>query len=314
MSEEIAKLYSDLNPDTARFKVPFKSLFLCGGIIADAEQGAPKSLRDYIYRTRKLKLASKIVRAEAATQLYRDTSYHDLIEFEEDIARVASIVLVIAESPGSLAELGAFTVNTTIRRSLRIIAQTKYQAAESFIRFGPIERIQKPNPEYVGFYPWKVSKTGRFIASSARPHYAAMQSFIKDSLNKAPGSRAFNTNNDNRKKFYIIYWIIYLLFAASISVILKIVRTIYPEITFDELRNKMYCMKLMYWIDRESYSGKEYYFALGEEDPLTYRFPRSVKNRDSLARAETVRAEINKIETIPRHVRNLVVQRRADAR
>jgi hypothetical protein len=55
------------------------------------------------------------VLAEDAFRLFRDSDYSDLISFEEDLARIASVVLVIAESAGSLAELGAFASNDTIR-------------------------------------------------------------------------------------------------------------------------------------------------------------------------------------------------------
>ncbi|WP_204275442.1 retron St85 family effector protein, partial [Enterobacter hormaechei] len=83
-----------------------------------------------------------IVLAEEANQIYRDTEYSDLITFEEDIARIAAVVLVIAESAGSLAELGAFTANDTIRQALRVVIPDHHETAESFVRYGPIERLK----------------------------------------------------------------------------------------------------------------------------------------------------------------------------
>lgn len=104
-----------------------------------------KSLRDYLCRVRKIEkhLPGSIVLAEEAVSLYRDTTYTDLITFEEDIARLSSLVLVIAESAGSLAELGAFSTNETIRQSLRVILQTSYENSESFVRYGPVRRVEK---------------------------------------------------------------------------------------------------------------------------------------------------------------------------
>jgi hypothetical protein len=100
-------LYHDQDHTKLRFTRPSKFVFLCGGVISATAQ--PNTLRDYLYRTKHLSahLNAEVVLAEEARDLYRSTKYRDLISFEEDIARMASLVLVIPESPGSLAELGA---------------------------------------------------------------------------------------------------------------------------------------------------------------------------------------------------------------
>jgi hypothetical protein len=102
----LLQLFEDLDHSKLGFKYPSKFIFLCGGVIS--KTGKAISLRDYLYRVRNIegRLAGGIILAEEATQLYRDSHYRDLISFEEDIARIAAIVLVIPESPGSLAELG----------------------------------------------------------------------------------------------------------------------------------------------------------------------------------------------------------------
>jgi hypothetical protein len=105
---ELRVLYDDLNLDGVRVFRPSKFMFLCGGYISKDEDAKPINLRDYLFRVRQISNRYNVVLAEKATQLFRDSEYDDLISFEEDIARIASVVLVIAESPGSLAELGAF--------------------------------------------------------------------------------------------------------------------------------------------------------------------------------------------------------------
>ena len=59
-------------------------------------------MRHYLLNERKIgrRLKADIVLAETANQLYRDTAYKDLITFEEDIAKISALVLVIAESSG----------------------------------------------------------------------------------------------------------------------------------------------------------------------------------------------------------------------
>ncbi|NEU96474.1 retron St85 family effector protein [Bradyrhizobium uaiense] len=150
MVAELRVLYDDLRLDGVRVLRPSKFMFLCGGYIAREENAKPVNLRDYLFRVRQIANRYNIVLAEKATQLFRDSDYGDLISFEEDIARIAAVVLVIAESPGSLAELGAFTANDTIRNALRVVVQQQHDTAESFVRFGPIERIKRTRRANLG--------------------------------------------------------------------------------------------------------------------------------------------------------------------
>jgi hypothetical protein len=111
LAAELVELYNDLHLERLRVHRPSKFLFLCGGALPNGVNDRPGNLRDYIYRVRRIRSPYQVVLAERATQLYRDTAYSDLISFEEDIARIAAVVLVIAESAGSFAELGAFASN-----------------------------------------------------------------------------------------------------------------------------------------------------------------------------------------------------------
>jgi hypothetical protein len=169
---ELTSFFNDFELKDLRVRKPSKFMFLCGGYIS--RDGRAQNLRDYLYRVRRLSNRFNIVLAERATQLYRDSQYGDLISFEEDIARIASLVLVIAESPGSLAELGAFTANDTIQKSLRVMIQQKYDVEESFVRYGPVERVKKAkraNPSGLSVaHPRKWNAKYQFDPSALRSH------------------------------------------------------------------------------------------------------------------------------------------------
>lgn len=273
------------------------------------ETGRAQSLRDYLCRIRKIQLAAKIVFAEAATQIYRDTKYHDLITFEEDIARIASMVLVIAESPGSLAELGAFSMNETIRPTLLVVAQSKYASKESFIRFGPMEKVRKGDDSAVLFYPWSLSKKGSFVSSSASEHYSAIKASIRSRLDAAPKDRPFS--DPEVRKFYIVYWALYLSYASSITVLLSAVKLILPVLTVVELKKILYCLKIVGWIGTEPYDDKEYYFALGNEDPVEYRFPKGYSGPKTIDRTLLIRRDFERLERLPKYIKSVVASRRA---
>jgi hypothetical protein len=248
-----------------------------------------------------LRLRHEIVLAEKAIQLYRDTAYSDLISFEEDIARIASVVLVIAESPGALAELGSFSSNETIRQVLRVVIQERYESEESFVRFGPIERVKKSKRSYLGVYPWKVRRSGQLIVSTVKPHFREIKRFINEHAEAAPLSAAYSQVADS-SLFYLLYWIIHLCLAVEATNIFEYARSLESSVTKEDVLNKIYCMKLAGWIGKIPYSGKDYLYALHDADPFDYSFKPDVSDNDSVRRKLFVAKALRNIESVPRHV------------
>ncbi|HCG5966408.1 TPA: retron St85 family effector protein [Vibrio parahaemolyticus] len=98
--------------DVRNFKInyPDHRIFVCGGQI-DITEPIPLSFRQRLIG----KLAatyphieSEIVLAESFKDYFREHAYRDLLTFEDDIAQLASVVVIFLESPGSLVELGMF--------------------------------------------------------------------------------------------------------------------------------------------------------------------------------------------------------------
>lgn len=244
-----------------------------------------------------------VVLAETATTLYRDSKYNDLISFEEDIARIASIVLVIPESPGSLAELGAFATNDTIRHALRVVMQERFEKDESFIRFGPIQRIIKSHGrDFVGFYPWRTRSSQHVIIASIVPHYTNVLKFINGHLNKIPHSTILLATSD-ALMFCVIYWVTNILFVVSEELLTSCIISLVPNATHEDILNKIYCMlHISGWLKKIAYSGKDYYYAAFEEDPFNYAYKTGTRERDTMRRKADVTRAMKIIEDTPNHV------------
>jgi hypothetical protein len=223
--------------------------------------------------------------------------------FEEDIARIASLVLVIPESPGSLAELGAFATNEIIRQTLCVIMQERFANDESFIRLGPIENIiQNQGRDFVGFYPWRVNDTSyRISVRSISPHYRAVVDFINTHLDRVAASTQFHRTKE-LILFFLVYWIINILVAVSSSVVKDCVLSLLPNAHPDDISNKVYSLIIAKWIKKYSYSHKDYYYALFDNDPLNYSYKTGVRERDSLRRKADVREAMRAIERVPAYV------------
>jgi len=67
----------------------------------------------------------------------------DLLTIENQLADYSDCVLIINESPGTLAELGAFASNDLIVQKLLVVNSKEYYGQTSFISLGPLAKIDK---------------------------------------------------------------------------------------------------------------------------------------------------------------------------
>jgi hypothetical protein len=173
------------------------------------------------------------------------------------------VVLVIAESAGSLAELGTFASNNTILKALRVMIKETHDSGESFIRFGPVQRVRKSyktaKVDHVGVYPGRDHANGKLVISSVKPHYTQIRKFISNHMVSISNSLSANTLDKKTILFYIIYLIIFLCLAARPANLYKYVMRLFPDVVESEIRNRIYCMELAGWIERLSYSGQDYF-------------------------------------------------------
>lgn len=312
MSKALIDLYNDLDQASLKAKKPNQSIFLCGGFAPENSKEI-RSFRQYLlYHSRfQNRIKAKIVLAESAIQLYRDSGYSDLITFEEDIARISTLVLVIVESAGSFAELGAFVTSSVIHPSLAVLVQSQFQDAESFIRFGPVERLIKADHKRVAFVPWKTSKQNLILKSSISGHFNNLISFVNKRLESTTASVGLSTSPEV-KEFYTIYWIIFLATAITLDALEEYAKNFFPNITKKELNQKLYSMKIAGWVDKHTYFEETYYFALAEQDPFHYSFQNQVpqRDRDTARRKTDIAGELKRALKLPGQVRRHVIEQR----
>jgi hypothetical protein len=117
-----------------RFRRLERVLFFCGGA------GSPRrdALRDYFRRHAPW---LSIFYAEVVWEQIAARSDQGALKMEADLAALADLVLVIVESPGTFAELGAFSISEPLRKKLLPIIDTEYSVKPSFIATGPLRWI-----------------------------------------------------------------------------------------------------------------------------------------------------------------------------
>ena len=142
--------------------INFPSLiFFCGGIID--ENNKYQSLRHYMlhyFKNNNNEIYKRIILAESVNDWYRFNHYNNLLSFEEDLAGLTSLIILFVESPGSIAELGAFSRIEEISKRLIVFVNTQFHEVESsFIKDGPLAYLQQKSNDIVYAYSWDVKRS-----------------------------------------------------------------------------------------------------------------------------------------------------------
>ncbi|RVQ68764.1 hypothetical protein EKN06_00575 [Croceicoccus ponticola] len=269
------------------------------------------SLRHYLLRDRRIapRLKADVVLAEEANQLYRESDYGDLISFEEDISKIAALILLIAESAGSLAELGAFAAVPSIRKRLAVLIQSEHEEAESFVRYGPLERLKSEDDRRLAAIPWILNKKSALIKQTAAPHVSDIVGFINEQLKRIPAEESWKSAEE-LQTFVLILWLLHLSHAMTITQLLSYTQAIRPAMTQKDLRNALFCMKLAGWVTKFRHLNCDYWCSTAMADPFSrYSFKEGVE-RDPIRRKADVADAIAKELKLSRQVRERVQEKK----
>ncbi|CAN5896463.1 hypothetical protein BH24GEM1_BH24GEM1_01900 [soil metagenome] len=125
-----------LKRDSYRFRRLRPVVFLCG-----ARNSLP---RDRLAAYLRQHLPVLVFYAEGvweAIAQYRPEA--NALEMEGELASLADAVIVIVESPGTFAELGAFALTDSLRVKLLPILEISFRGQKSFLESGPVRWIDR---------------------------------------------------------------------------------------------------------------------------------------------------------------------------
>jgi hypothetical protein len=143
-------LIDQIEPKACLIKFP-KRLWIFGGEL-DLVKPA-KSLRDSFWKqslqkTLPQKWIADFDCPEQHKHWWAFSGYDDLLMFERDACYLARGTILFAESPGSLAELGALAIDGAILPRLMVVVQSRYlneDSRKSFLYLGPLKRVEDQN-------------------------------------------------------------------------------------------------------------------------------------------------------------------------
>jgi hypothetical protein len=125
-----------------------------------------------------------------------DALFKNLMDYEKELASVSSLVIIILESAGSIAELGAFTQLPELSEKLIVIKSLDYGDENSFIDLGILRYLRSNNGDHrVKKYNW-LPKTKQGEAKIDNDIADHVLQDINEELNKIKKNPKFNEEVD----------------------------------------------------------------------------------------------------------------------
>jgi len=195
MSDLRTSLLSKINLEHSRVKPYQGFIFLCGGP-TDVRSALPISLRDALYRELAKNDADdrRIRVAEHYKDWAHDSIYNDLMLFEKHLAELSSVIVLVLESAGAIAELGLFSAIDEFRDKLLVFIDSAHYKSPSFIKLGPInflEKIHKNNAEVHRWHQESGNKLA-FDGSLAEELQGDIAEAVRARLSRGTAEHQFN--------------------------------------------------------------------------------------------------------------------------
>lgn len=196
-------------------------------------------------------------RPEDITDWHADGIFKNLMSFEEDLAGICSLVAIVLESPGAIAELGAFSQLPELSKKIFAIKSRDFDTAEnlrSFINLGILKFIRDDNESAVRNYPWNVANPVSISAEIIKDVVTDLQ----EELEKIPKSPVFK-NSLNSHIVVLVCEIVSLFTAVKETEILAYLVSFEVQLTREELRRKLFLLEKFRLLKKETYSDATFY-------------------------------------------------------
>lgn len=187
--------------------------------------------------------------------------YDNLVDFELDAGYLAKAIVLFVETPGSIAELGSFCMDDTLRQRLFVVVNQKHaKAANSFIINGPVKLIKKHTEDLSVCVAEFIETPIRFEDEVVHV-LEALEEKIQSEISKP----RFSTNRE-RDLFLLIADLVDLFRALLAVEIEELLLHFDVALEKKRLNQMIWQLKLFNLIQEVQVYGKTYYVAFKGKD------------------------------------------------
>ena len=260
-----------------RVIAPTTRIFFCGGPYDPKFKLPLQSARDYILRiafTKYSALSDRFYYEEDMSEWLHGGHFTDLHSFEKHIAELSSVVFLVAESPGSYAELGAFVNSPSILRKMFVVTNTATDDDNSYISLGPLSFLKNISSDKVRTYPWTSKfETGQRPTAKESDLLSIVHHIIDELLKfekKISGEQIFEKDIDGHVSLFIIDYI-RLYGACKFREIVTDISNLFGPFQQADIRRHLFLLEKLELIEKRQHGGT-YYVAKSSANHIAYGF------------------------------------------
>jgi hypothetical protein len=296
MGYSIVDFAKSLRVDRCKIRNTPNLIFLCGG--KTVETGAYQSARDYFYRHLKRKAAGiyqRVNLAEDVNAWFRRSEFPDLLELENYLADLADITVLFVESPGSIAELGAFAASDVLRPKTLAVLNNFLGSDRSFISEGPVQKIKNDNPDLVHYYDWDPGQLNKGATTKEFGEMAeGLTEFLIDRDRSHPREQSFDPGKHGHT-LLLVADLIRIAGVATSTDIGSCLREIGCK--FDQVQMGRYfsLLESMSFIKRVLRSNQTFYVTSSSKSFIRYAYQPGASLRDQKRIKAAIRSSLDKL-------------------
>ena len=211
MDHTYEEIYYDV---FSNLKKAYADIFLCGGASSKKETSYRDLLREELKKRKRLSI---LYPEDLFVELLNRKKY-DLLTLERFLALNCDYIIIVCESPGSFAELGAFVNNNETLDKVIVLLQTKYKNAKSFIRQGPTQFVLSKNKNHVIFYNKKILEVADQIYKLVIPKYSKRDVGI-----------SFKDLNTISGQYYFILFLLFFYSNYETNKLIEAIKSLYSS-------------------------------------------------------------------------------------
>lgn len=203
--------------------------------------------------------------------------YKNLVEFEIEAGCVSRAIVLFSEGPGAFAELGAFCMDPILRERLFIVIEKKHYKNDSFIRLGPIKRIEDDFPEHAICVVDEMTPPEKFKA-----HIEDVLAALSEKLDSGHKSQAFDPDR-TRDHYLLVADLVDLFCALTLSEIRELISHAGVDIELSRIKAILRQLKLFELVSEVEITTKRYFVAVKSTNSyLKYESNKGAENFDRI--------------------------------
>lgn len=247
---------------------------MCGGQV-DATANFPPSFRDAFS-----KLCSKptlkryaFLIPEEHNPFDPDVQYGNWLDFENDLAQISDVVLVFSESFGSVAELGAFSVQADVSAKMLVGIDYKTYKGSSFVKNGPIKALtDKYGPS--SLMVMDNQQLGiRTLDDLSTIDMQRFEQYLRDALlarNERKDEHTTFNPNRNGHRVKLICGLVQHYGALDLEELDAMFTCLGITISAQELRRLVFCAQICEWVGFDQFGSRRFVYSRGGNQAIQY--------------------------------------------